>query len=189
MIRLGATATHPPPSNIMGMNLSRISRTFAYIDEAWQLINQRLDTGEVGDLGRVCHAVAETSTRIRCMPMWCPPLAAICRSTTRHIPSIPGRGRMRCLIATSSQSTTTSPCSRTPHFESHWEKGPSSKARPFTEFERVEKWNDVAGLAERWVVALSVAAAATTAMSPVTSKCTTCGHFKVHHLGWRFVTG
>ena len=50
---------------------------------------------------------------------------------------------------------------------SHWEKGPSSKARPFTEFERVEKWNDVAGLAERWVVALSVAAAATTAMAVI----------------------
>ncbi len=32
---------------------------FAYIDEAWQLINQRLDTGDVGDLGRACHAVAD----------------------------------------------------------------------------------------------------------------------------------
>ena len=26
-------------------------------------------------------------------------------------------------------------------------------------------------------------------MSPVTSKCTTCGHFKVHHFGWAFCEG
>ena len=32
---------------------------FAYIDEAWQLIHQRLGTGDVGDLGRACHAVAD----------------------------------------------------------------------------------------------------------------------------------
>ena len=27
------------------------------------------------------------------------------------------------------------------------------------------------------------------ALSPVTSKCTTCDHFKVHHLGWVFSDG
>ena len=26
-------------------------------------------------------------------------------------------------------------------------------------------------------------------VSPVTSKCTTCDHFKVHHLGWVFSDG
>jgi hypothetical protein len=26
-------------------------------------------------------------------------------------------------------------------------------------------------------------------LSPVTSKCTTCGHFKVHHFGWVFSDG
>jgi hypothetical protein len=26
-------------------------------------------------------------------------------------------------------------------------------------------------------------------VSPVTSKCTTCGHFKVHHFGWVFSDG
>jgi hypothetical protein len=32
---------------------------FAYLDESWQRIYQRLSSGRVGDLGRACHAVAD----------------------------------------------------------------------------------------------------------------------------------
>jgi hypothetical protein len=32
---------------------------FAYIDESWRRIQERLDSGNVGDLGRACHAVAD----------------------------------------------------------------------------------------------------------------------------------
>jgi hypothetical protein len=32
---------------------------FAYLDESWQRIYQRLSSGSVGDLGRACHAVAD----------------------------------------------------------------------------------------------------------------------------------
>ena len=32
---------------------------FAYVDESWQRIQERLNTGTVGDLGRACHAVAD----------------------------------------------------------------------------------------------------------------------------------
>jgi hypothetical protein len=32
---------------------------FAYVDESWQRIHERLATGDVGDLGRACHAVAD----------------------------------------------------------------------------------------------------------------------------------
>jgi hypothetical protein len=32
---------------------------FAYIDEGWQRIQRRLESGDLGDLGRACHAVAD----------------------------------------------------------------------------------------------------------------------------------
>lgn len=52
------TASLALDANVLGYD-PRDHCDFAYVDESWQRIQQRLDSGSVGDLGRACHTVAD----------------------------------------------------------------------------------------------------------------------------------